>query len=113
MDIERSTVADWMLLRGYTVERAETVQDLLFQIEAQAKGRGGPPEPPPGEGDWKLARAEIERLRAAQFTREELDRLRQWRNALDDVAPNFLEEGDNALALKVMRALEQYVPERP
>lgn len=60
----REDVASWMILRGYKDGGGETVQDLLFEIEAQAKGRGGSPELPPGEGDWRLARAEIERLRA-------------------------------------------------
>jgi hypothetical protein len=62
------TVANWMILRGYAYSGGDTIQHLLFSIEEQAKGRGGPPEPPPGEGDFKLlqqrlADAEADALR--------------------------------------------------
>lgn len=59
--IGSETVANWMLLRGYATGHGDTIQDLLFEMEAQLDG---PREPPPGEGDFKILQAENERLRA-------------------------------------------------
>lgn len=41
------------------------------------------------------------------FSKEELDRLRQWHNALEDVAPNYLDEGDAELKRKIIRERDQ------
>lgn len=55
--------------------------------------------------------AEIGRLRVAQLTPDEANRLRQWYNALDDVMPEFLMPDDRALALKILGIYEQNVGE--
>lgn len=41
------------------------------------------------------------------FSKEELDRLRQWHNALEDMAPDYLEEGDAALRQKIVELLKR------
>jgi len=56
----RETVANWMILRGYATGHGNTIQDLLFELEAQL---GGPKEPPPGEGDFRILQHENERLK--------------------------------------------------
>lgn len=52
------------------------------------------------------ARAALEAARAPFIpTREELDRIRQWYNAVDDLDPNYLEPADTELAMKITLAL--------
>lgn len=49
------------------------------------------------------------------FTAAEADLLRQWFNAVEDVAPKFLELADYELAIKLARLLgtrEPKVPDR-
>ena len=54
-----------------------------------------------------------------ELSKDEIDRLRQWYNAVEDMAPEYLEEADLALYLKIMRVLglkprphhEQSLPE--
>lgn len=45
--------------------------------------------------------------RGGRFSKDELDRLRQWHNALEDMAPNYLEEGDKALKQKIDELLKR------
>jgi hypothetical protein len=40
-----------------------------------------------------------------ELTPQELDLLRQWYNAVQDLAPEYLEPRDHALATKIMVAL--------
>ena len=41
------------------------------------------------------------------FTKEELDLLRQWYDALSDVNPVYLEKKDHDLAVKIRAALQK------
>jgi hypothetical protein len=40
-----------------------------------------------------------------EFTPEELDLLRQWYDAVQDSAPEYLEQRDHMLAIKILTAL--------
>lgn len=40
-----------------------------------------------------------------ELTRDEIDRLRQWYNAVEDLSPEYLEDADLALYLKILRTL--------
>jgi hypothetical protein len=39
------------------------------------------------------------------FDAEEMDRLRQWFNAMDDMVPGYVEDEDRMLMSKIMAAL--------
>lgn len=79
--IGRETVANWMILRGYATGHGDTIQDLLFELEGQL---GGPKEPPPGEGDFKLLQARIEQLTLENW---------QLRGALGYPVPGHIPQG--------------------
>lgn len=50
------------------------------------------------------AAAEIERLRMlAQFTMEDMNLLRQWFNAVEDMSPEYLEQKDRDLMQKIAK----------
>lgn len=79
--IGRETVAGWMILRGYATGHGDTIQDLLFELEGQL---GGQREPPPGEGDFQLLQAQVERLTLENW---------QLKGALGYSVPGHIPEG--------------------
>lgn len=50
----REVVAAWMILRGYATGHGDSIQSMLFELEAQAQ-KIGPNGPLPGKGDIDLA----------------------------------------------------------
>ena len=44
------------------------------------------------------------------FTRDELDLIRQWFNAVQDVNPEYLEKPDYALAKRIYGMLDMRIP---
>jgi hypothetical protein len=84
----RETVANWMILRGYATGHGDSIQDMLFEMEGQL---GGPREPPPGEGDFKLLEARaLAAESAAARLREALEAakraLMEARNDIDHIS---------------------------
>jgi hypothetical protein len=68
-----------MILRGYATGHGDTIQSLLFELEAQL----GAKELPPGEGDFRLLQQKIERLQGT------LDLIRQIADGLNEGAPPY------------------------